>query len=106
VSDHLQLAQLLAGWIDEHPDFERMAPVPFSVVCFRWRPASRSLSPAELNAANERLVDSVNGTGEVFLSSTLLDGRVALRIAIGHFETTERHVRRAWELLQEHVEVC
>jgi aromatic-L-amino-acid/L-tryptophan decarboxylase len=104
VSGHLHLAQLLAIWIDEHPDFERMAPVPFSVVCFRWRPASRSLSLAELNAANERLVDSVNGTGEVFLSSTLLDGRVALRIAIGHFETTERHVRRVWQLLQEHAD--
>ncbi len=104
VSRHLQLAQLLATWIDEHPDFERMAPVPFSVVCFRWRPATRSLSDAELNAANERLIDSVNSTGEVFLSSTRLDGRVALRVAIGHFETQERHVWRAWQLLQEHAD--
>ena len=101
LSAHMRLAQRLASWIDQHPDFERMAPVPFSVVCFRWKPASQPLSDAELDAANERLIGAVNQTGEVFLSHTRLGGRVALRIAIGHLKTAERHVRRAWELLQE-----
>ena len=102
LSEHIRLAQELAGWIDAHPDFERMAPVPFSVVCFRWKPAGVSLSEEALDAANERLIDRVNQTGEVFLSHTRLRGRIALRIAIGHLETTERHVRRAWDLLREH----
>jgi aromatic-L-amino-acid decarboxylase len=35
------------------------------------------------------------------LSHTRLDGRFALRLAVGHIRTTERHVARAWELLQE-----
>jgi aromatic-L-amino-acid decarboxylase len=100
LSAHMQLAADLASRIDSHPDFERMAPVPFSVVCFRWRPAGRSLTDAELNAANQRLMDAVNATGEVFLSHTRLHDRVSLRIAIGHLDTSERHVRRAWELLQ------
>ena len=47
-------------------------------------------------------MDAVNATGEVFLSHTRLHDRVSLRIAIGHIDTSERHVRRAWELLQEH----
>jgi len=97
---HMQLAADLAARIDAHPDFERMAPVPFSVVCFRWRPAGRFLPDTELNAANQRLMDAVNATGEVFLSHTRLHDRVALRIAIGHLDTSERHVRLAWELLQ------
>ena len=63
------------------------------------RPAGR-LPDAELNAANQRLMDAVNATGEVFLSHTRLHDRVALRIAIGHLDTSERHVQRAWELLQ------
>ncbi len=102
LSAHIRLAQELAGWVDAHPDFERMAPVPFSVVCFRWKPAGVSLSEEALDAANEHLIDLVNQTGEVFLSHTRLRGRIALRIAIGHLETTERHVRRAWDLLLEH----
>ena len=26
-------------WVDDDPDWERLAPVPFSTVCFRWNPA-------------------------------------------------------------------
>jgi aromatic-L-amino-acid decarboxylase len=43
----------------------------------------------------------VNATGDVFLSHTRLDGRFVLRLAVGHIRTTERHVARAWELLNE-----
>jgi aromatic-L-amino-acid decarboxylase len=100
LSEHIRLAQTFSQWIDADPDFERLAPVPLSVVCFRWRPAGRSLTDEGLDAANERLVDLVNDSGEVFLSHTRLGGRVALRMAIGHWDTRERHVRRAWELLR------
>jgi aromatic-L-amino-acid decarboxylase len=99
---HIALAGQFADWVDAHPDFERVAPVPFAVVCFRWKPANRSLRPADLDAANERLVDAVNQTGEVFLSHTRLRDQVILRMAIGHLRTEEEHVRRAWDLLVEH----
>jgi aromatic-L-amino-acid decarboxylase len=99
IAEHIRLAQQLATWVDAHPDFERLAPVPFSVVCFRWNPATRTLPPHELDRMNEQLIDAVNGTGEVFLSHTRLDGRLTIRIAIGHLETAERHIARAWELL-------
>jgi aromatic-L-amino-acid/L-tryptophan decarboxylase len=102
VSRHIALAQRLASWVDAHPDFERLAPVPLSVVCFRWKPAAAVLTDAQLDAANERLIDAVNRTGEVFLSHTRLKGRLSLRMAIGHLRTDEHHVRRAWDLLLEH----
>jgi aromatic-L-amino-acid decarboxylase len=98
---HLQLAQTLASWVDAHPDFERLAPVPFSVVCFRWKPAGRSLTEKELDAANEKLIDLVNASGDTFMAHTRLRGRLSLRVAIGHIRTEERHVRRAWELITE-----
>lgn len=101
LAEHVRLAQVFARWVDEHPDFERLAPVPFSVVCFRARPADRGWSEAELDRLNSALLDAVNATGEVFLSHTRLNGRFALRLAIGHLRTTERHVARAWALLQE-----
>jgi aromatic-L-amino-acid decarboxylase len=102
LAEHVRLARLFASWVDEHPDFERLAPVPFSVVCFRARPAGRTWSEPELDRLNEALLDAVNGTGDVFLSHTRLDGRFALRLAIGHIRTSERHVARAWRLLTEH----
>lgn len=91
--EHMRLARLLATWIDDSDRFERLAPVPFSVVCFRLRGAS--------DAQQQRMLDHVNGSGEVFLSHTKLDGRFAFRIAIGNLHTTEAHVARAWALLND-----
>jgi len=98
VREHCRMARELAGWIDDDSDWERMAPVPFSTVCFRWRPAGRA--EADLDAANERILDAVNGTGEVFLSHTRLSGRFTLRVALGNPRTGPDHVRRCWELLR------
>jgi aromatic-L-amino-acid decarboxylase len=97
LSEHMRLAQLFAGWVDAHPDFEVAAPVPFSVVCFRATP--RSLAAADLDAFNERLLDAVNATGDVFLSHTRLRGQFVMRLAIGHLRTAETHVRQAWAVL-------
>ena len=101
LQEHIRLARLFAGWVDADPDFERVAPVPFSVVCFRARPQGATMSPVELDALNERLLDAVNATGAVFLSHTRLHGTLVLRLAVGHLRTTEEHVRHAWALVRE-----
>jgi aromatic-L-amino-acid decarboxylase len=87
--------------VDADPDFERLAPTPFSVVCFRANPAGRAMAETDLNALSERLLEAVNQTGEVFLSHTVLRGRYTLRLAVGNLKTTERHVARAWEILRD-----
>ena len=102
IEEHIRLAKLFARWVDADPDFERVAPVPFSVVCFRVRPRLFAGSLDELDALNARVLDAVNATGEVFLSHTRLNQHFVLRLAIGHFRTTERHIRRAFELLKQY----
>ena len=42
--EHLRLARLFASWVDADPRFERVAPVPFSVVCFRLRGGRRTIT--------------------------------------------------------------
>jgi aromatic-L-amino-acid decarboxylase len=107
LAEHMRLARLFAQWVDDSPDFERLAPVPFSVVCFRAVPPDGShttAAAADTDSFNARLLDAVNSTGEIFLSHTRLDGRYALRVAIGNLHTTEAHVARAWKLLREHAD--
>jgi len=99
LSHHISLAQQVAGWVDAHPDFERLAPVPLSVICFRWNPRARHSIEAELDAANQAIVDDVNRAGDVFVSTARVRGVLAIRIAIGHLRTSEVHVRRAWDLI-------
>ncbi len=96
---HIALAQELAGWIDAEPGWEVSAPHPLSVVCFRHLVSGRD--DAAIDAHNLAIMDSVNATGEVFLSSTRLYGRVVLRIAIGNERTTRDDVALAWTLLRD-----
>ena len=106
---HIAMAQEFAEWVDHSPDFERLAPAPFSTVCFRARPADLSANSgaaagasdieAYLDSLNERLLEEVNREGKIFLSHTRLDGRFTLRLAVGHIRTTRDHVSLAWERL-------
>jgi aromatic-L-amino-acid decarboxylase len=98
---HCDLAKRFAAWVDADPDFTRVSPVPFSVVCFRATPRHLTGRPAALDALNERILDRVNRSGEVFLSHTKLNGEYVIRLAIGHLRTEERHIGRAWDLLRE-----
>ena len=106
LAEHMRLARVFTGWLDNSLDFERLAPVPLSVVCFRAKPASGVSTENELDDLNTRLLEAVNASGEVFLSHTKINGLFALRLAIGHIRTTERHVARAWELLKDRLEEC
>lgn len=97
--EQIRLAQQFASWVDAHPDFERMAPTPFSLVCFRAHPAN--LNSTFLNSLNEQLLGAVNATREVFLSHTKLHEQYVLRLAIGNLRTEERHVSRTWDILKQ-----
>jgi aromatic-L-amino-acid decarboxylase len=105
IGHHLDLAAGFAELVDAEPDWERLAPTPFSTVCFRFRPSSlagREDEPAVatwLDEINTALMDGVNRTGRVFLSHTRLDGRFTIRLAIGNLRSEPRHVALAWELL-------
>jgi aromatic-L-amino-acid/L-tryptophan decarboxylase len=102
IREHVRLANLLAGWIDESRDFERLCPVPLSTVVFRYAPPELCEDPVAIEATNERLLEALNAGGEVFLSHTRVGDTYALRAAIDHLRTEERHVARLWELLNEH----
>lgn len=100
IAAHAHLAQQFASWIDDDPDFERFAPVPLSVVCFRAVPSGLALDAEALDRLNVALLSRVNSSGEVFLSRTVLRGRVVLRLAVGHIRTTKAHVNRAWQIVR------
>lgn len=104
IREHIELARRFAAWVEADPDWELLAPVPFSTVCFRWcprDPAAGIGAAVDLDAANERILAAVNRSGEVFLSHTRLAGRFTLRLAVGNLRTELRHVERAWALLRE-----
>jgi len=106
IHEHCQLACRLAEWIDALPGFERMAPVPLSVVCFRVHPAGID-NEIVLDVLNEKILNHINAAGHYFLSHTRVHGKFTMRIAISNIRTTQSHVAGLWEELQEavHVEI-
>jgi aromatic-L-amino-acid decarboxylase len=98
LGEHLRLAKLFAGWVDENPNFERLAPVYFGTICFRAIP-NNILSENELNILNEKLLDSINKSGKLFLVHTKLNGKFTIRVVISGLRMEERHVKLAWEII-------
>jgi aromatic-L-amino-acid decarboxylase len=88
---HVSLTQRLAGLVAEDERFEVVAPHPLNLLVVRLTAGDE---------ATDALIAAANATGEVLLTRTVLDGRVALRISIGATRTEWRHVEAAWRLLQ------
>jgi aromatic-L-amino-acid decarboxylase len=99
IRGHVAWAQELARWVAEAEDFEILAPHPLSVVCFRHVPGRLTQSPEALDRHNQQVVDEINRGGFAFLSTTRLNGSVAIRFAIGNARTTPADVRQTWDLL-------
>jgi aromatic-L-amino-acid decarboxylase len=108
--EQIQLANLLANWIESDNRFELAAPVSMGVVCFRWVGSARCADRTpqrgvptnqKLDNLNRALVERINASGRVYLTQTKLGGRTVMRIGFGNVLTTEEHVRKAWELIRE-----
>lgn len=95
---HIQIASDLKKMISEESDFEILAPVVISVVCFRYRP--RGYTEEQVNALNEKLNHQLNDTGKLYLSHTVLNGRYTLRMVTAQTNVTLEHVERAWNLIR------
>lgn len=92
VREHMALAREFAAWVDADPRFQRVAPVPVNLVCFRYRAGDE---------ANQRLLDRLNRSGKMLLSHTRLNDQLVLRLSIGQTNTERRHVEQAWKLIQQ-----
>jgi aromatic-L-amino-acid decarboxylase len=99
VSGHIELAERLAAAVREEPGWELMAPVPLSTVCFRAHPGGVD-DEQELERLNAELVERINRGGSGFVSHTKVNGRYAIRIAIGNAASRWGHIERVWDELR------
>src|SRR6202158_1940450 len=92
IREHVRLAQQFASWVGTDDRFEIAAPAPLNLVCFRLKSG---------DDANQRLMDALNRSGDLYLTHTRLNDKMALRMCIGQTNTEERHVQNAWRRIQE-----
>jgi len=105
IREHINIARWLEQKIIADPSFEIMAPVPLSLVCFRYRP-SCIIGTENLNRVNEELLGKLNTGGRIFLTHTKLNGQYTLRMSIAGTQTTQQNVKNAWKLIKETATGC
>ncbi len=98
VRKHLNLAEKFKTWIEQSENFELMAPVSVSLVCFRWN--NGEYSEDDLNEFNQKLLEKINNSGDVYLTHTELEDKFTIRLAVGQRTTEIEHVERAWDIIQ------
>jgi aromatic-L-amino-acid decarboxylase len=114
--EQFRLANLLADWINKDDRFELSAQPSMGVVCFRFigdaapspRPDTaargRAGSTDRIDRINSDIVERINASGRAYLTQTKLRGRTVMRIGLGNVLTTEEHLRKGWEIIQETAE--
>jgi aromatic-L-amino-acid decarboxylase len=107
VEANIDLAVHLAARIAASEDFEALPPEPeLSVVCFRHLPAGRPAPAAgtpvaaALDAHQDRLQQSLEASGEGWLSTTRLRGATYLRAGILNTQSTTADVDALLDILR------
>jgi glutamate/tyrosine decarboxylase-like PLP-dependent enzyme len=95
LADYAQLRLERAGC------FEMLSPRQLSTLCFRYRPPTEPFDDRRLDQLNVKILDELRKTGRAFLSSTRLNGRVAIRMCFINWRTTSGDVDEVIRLLQE-----
>ncbi|XP_042452098.1 tyrosine decarboxylase 2-like [Zingiber officinale] len=99
IRNHIRLAELFEQLIGYDSRFEVVTPRTFSLVCFRLIPPQND--PDNGFKLNQSLLNSVNASGKIFMSHTVLSGKFILRFAVGAPLTEDKHITMAWKVLQD-----
>lgn len=96
VRKHCRLARETAARVDASVELERLAPVSMNIVCFRYvpdqLPACVNEQASYLDALNKAIVTQLQLQGLAAPSTTTLNGKLAIRVAIVNHRTERTHL--------------
>ena len=92
IRDHVAWAEDAAARIAAMPGLEIVTPPSLALFSF---------AAAAGDDATRALVEAINADGRIYLTQTTHDGRFAIRLSIGQFETTKADVDTACDVIRE-----
>ncbi|MEM7540176.1 MAG: pyridoxal-dependent decarboxylase [Pseudomonadota bacterium] len=90
IRNHIDLTKEMGKWVAGDNRFELLSEPTLNLLCFRL---------AASDEVNQELLNSLNASGELYLSHTVLDEKYYLRFCVGQGTTERVHVERAWQLI-------
>ncbi|KAF5738336.1 tyrosine/DOPA decarboxylase 2-like [Tripterygium wilfordii] len=111
---HVEMAKLFEQLVYGDSRFEIPVPRNFAMVCFRVSPETVAEKVSKkkvvtdeeesVNQFNEKLLESINASGRIYMTHAVVDGVFVIRFAVGATLTEGRHVTMAWQVVQEHLD--
>lgn len=103
IQENIETMRYLGSLIEKSADFELLAPVPLSAVCFRYRTSEKRRHEDEsfLALLNRKLLETVEQDGRVFITGTLIRGRTALRACSVNHRLKRQDVEYLLDILRE-----
>lgn len=106
IEHDLELARHLAQRVRDVSGFELWEPQGLSIVCFRAVPNAIRTDDDAVDKLNARVLQNLNLSGDGFLSSTTLAGRLYLRACIVNPRANHADVDAVFDAVQELVARC
>jgi glutamate/tyrosine decarboxylase-like PLP-dependent enzyme len=101
IERQIKLTDHLASRLAELTDFKRVGSVETAVCCFRFLPENfESADGIEQDRLQQKLQQKIERGGQAWITTTVLNGRRALRVNINSFLTERRHIDDLVELLR------
>lgn len=101
VRRHIELTHELAAAIEAEADFEVVVPPRLALLCFRYRPPELADEAQALDALNAQLLQTLNDSGDMYLTRATACGVGVIRFCVGQTTTERRHVEAAWAQIRE-----
>ncbi len=95
LAEKLQLTKWMYHQFLKQPNFECFSKPDLSVIAFRYHPKK-----GEINVFNKQLLEKINNSKRIFLSSTLLKGEFVIRVCILSFRTRKAIVEEAFDIIK------
>lgn len=97
----LENAHWLAKQVSAMASWKVLAPVQLQTICVRHEP--EGVTGEELDRHTLRWVNSLNQSGQTYLTPATLDGRWMVRVSVGAENTERHHVESLWRAMQDAV---
>ncbi len=95
IESNLDAARHCEALVRQSGDFEMLAPLELSIVCFRYLPEAQrgrtersAGDEREIDACNEQLLGRMQLGGSSYISNASIRGRFALRACVTNYRTT------------------
>ncbi|GAA6163642.1 pyridoxal-dependent decarboxylase [Pelagimonas sp. KU-00592-HH] len=97
IRNHVTWAHELRDLLAAEPDFEIVTEPVLSLFTFRYTPDGAS----DLDALNQRLVDTINNDGRIYITQTRTKGQLVIRFQAGQVDATREDVLFAFDTIKE-----